>query len=216
MEELERRKELDSTVFIVVGDHGEGFGRFGRPFDRSHGNTVTEDALRVPLIVSHPALGGRVVRIDTPVYHGDLYPTLIDLLSRTPSTGTDGVSLLGPIPSRPFIMRGDLFWPAAVRCGREKLVMLGPGDRPQLYDTEADPTEQKDLTPERPQRAADMQRYLLWHQVQGVSDPWYSYGTGTKQAWVGTDADPVWRSPDIHALTPEPASPRPARPNVVR
>jgi arylsulfatase A-like enzyme len=45
---VQQYKELglyDNTIFVLFGDHGEGFGEHGRFM---HGDTIWEEGLRVP------------------------------------------------------------------------------------------------------------------------------------------------------------------------
>ncbi|RXK47994.1 sulfatase [Halorientalis pallida] len=58
VERLRARGEYDDTLLIVCGDHGEGFGEFGRlsgqPRAAAHIVPTTESLLHVPLVVKRP------------------------------------------------------------------------------------------------------------------------------------------------------------------
>ncbi len=47
---LQRRKLLDDTLVVVVGDHGQGFLEHGQ---KAHNNVIWEEGLRVPLVFHH-------------------------------------------------------------------------------------------------------------------------------------------------------------------
>jgi arylsulfatase A-like enzyme len=148
LQALEQRQLLDRTVVVVLGDHGEALGEHG---ERDHGIFVYENVLRVPLIVRAPAL--RPTRIEEIVRLTDVMPTVLDVLE-VPSPPVDGVSLIG-------LMRGskrDLSLEAyseslypqrmgwsplrALRDGKFKLI---DAPRPELYDVEDDPVEERNI-----------------------------------------------------------------------
>ena len=63
------------TIFVVVGDHGEGFGEHGRS---QHDNVIYEEGLRVPLIVYDPSSPReQIVRPNASQL--DLIPTLLGM-----------------------------------------------------------------------------------------------------------------------------------------
>jgi arylsulfatase len=96
--QLERQDRLDSTLIVVTADHGEAFfehGRFG------HRRDLTDEVLKVPLIIWGPGLGiaaGRVV--DESVSLVDVLPTLLDYAGLPAESQLDGRSL------RPLIEGG--------------------------------------------------------------------------------------------------------------
>src|SRR5262245_22977537 len=73
VDELKARHLETHTIVVVVGDHGEGLGEHNA---QTHGMTLYQEALRVPLIFRHPgqlAPGGRVAQGLSIV---DLSPTI--------------------------------------------------------------------------------------------------------------------------------------------
>ena len=66
----------DKTIFVVVGDHGEGFGEHGR---RQHDNVIWQEGIRVPLIIHQPNRfeGGK--KIEFSGNQLDIVPTVITL-----------------------------------------------------------------------------------------------------------------------------------------
>ena len=99
---VDQVKDLGSyekTVFVVVGDHGEGFGEHGL---RQHDNTIYEEGIRVPLIIHDPGAGiGR--SISEPVQQTAIMPTLTDLLGYRLYGNRPGgsASLLSTAPGDP-------------------------------------------------------------------------------------------------------------------
>ncbi|HXV60270.1 MAG TPA: sulfatase-like hydrolase/transferase [Vicinamibacteria bacterium] len=67
---------LGSTVFIIVGDHGEAFGEHGR---RKHDDVLYEEVVRVPFLVLDPR-NEQERRVSGPASLLDVLPTLVDAL----------------------------------------------------------------------------------------------------------------------------------------
>lgn len=146
--ELERRKLFENTILVVTSDHGEEIGDHGR---MSHGLSLYEEVVRVPLILHapHRVPAGR---------HGlasllDVVPTLMELLDLGDGDADlDGTSLAGLLrgeePSsgprrRLFHLDHMDGMGLALSDGREKILL---GRRPYakaLFDLTADPGERQ-------------------------------------------------------------------------
>ena len=91
MKELKRLELYDSTLIIVLSDHGEEF------YDHDllgHGDTLYMEQLRIPLIVKIPGSrdkGGRVNQLARQV---DILPTVLDTLGLKGPLTAEGRSLL--------------------------------------------------------------------------------------------------------------------------
>ena len=163
---LEDRELRDRTLVAVTADHGEGLGQHG---SLGHAHNLSEEQVRVPLILSWPAGLPRGRRVAEPVGLIDVAPTLAELAS-LPLAGVDGRSLAGDLRSgeepeaRPLWgrrrayprpvdgHRGQKFF---VRDGRWKYIRASEGPD-ELYDLAEDPREQRDLRALRPERVARM------------------------------------------------------------
>ncbi len=160
---LDRHQLLDRTIVIVAGDHGESLGEHG---ERDHGIFVYESVLRVPLIIRVP--GFAPLRIGTPVRLVDVMPTVLDMLD-LPAPSMDGVSLVDLMNGSRRRLDLDVFaesryperfgWSPlrALRDGRFKLI---DAPRPELYDLERDPFEERNIFDERRPLADAMMRRL--------------------------------------------------------
>jgi arylsulfatase A-like enzyme len=96
---LRRLDELglrEDTIVVVTSDHGEDLLE-RRSF--SHGNTLYQVAVHVPLILSVPRLAPRVV--EDPVMLVDVAPTCLALLDLPPDPRMQGRNLLVPGVPRP-------------------------------------------------------------------------------------------------------------------
>jgi arylsulfatase A-like enzyme len=176
------RGTLDETLVVVLSDHGELLGEhdaFG------HNRSLYEPELRVPLLIRHPAVLPRGVRVPGLVSTAGLMATLLELLDVEVPGHVQAGSLLpvvrgqparGPVlserfaqalpvdmasPDAPPMLREDLRM-RAFRLGREKLVQTGDGGR-FVFDLEADPDEEHDLAASHPDRVARLEsRAAAW------------------------------------------------------
>jgi arylsulfatase A-like enzyme len=77
LDELERRKLLQSTLVIITSDHGEQFGEHGTV---GHGNSLFMQLLHVPLIVLYPPSVPAGLRVSEAVSLANLPATILDVL----------------------------------------------------------------------------------------------------------------------------------------
>lgn len=155
---LESAGLRDSTIVVFVSDHGEEFHEHG---GFEHAKTLYQEQLRVPLLIRVPGQGGR--RVDVPIQHADLLPTLLDLAGLPALAGLEGRSLRSLIESggsstiqpRELISNLDLdgVESAAILRWPWKLVhtTVGPraGER-ELFDLQGDPGETRNVAAEKP------------------------------------------------------------------
>jgi hypothetical protein len=147
---LEETKLDRNTAVVVFGDHGEAWGEHKRYF---HGQDLTEEQLRVPLLVVVP--GQKPAVVDDEVGLIDLGPTLVDLVGAAPLPSFHGRSLLPaiegkPLPSRPIFAE---LLPSTATPTHEVTVIEGGkklthkiGERRwEFFDLTEDPRQQKNL-----------------------------------------------------------------------
>lgn len=147
---LERTGLAQRTAVLVFSDHGEAWGEHKHYF---HGQDLTEEQLRVPLILKIP--GKAPVVIEDEVALIDVGPTLLDLVGLAAPASFRGRSLLPriegkPLPPRPVF--GELL--PATAWPKHELMMVDAGRkithkitdrRWELHDLATDPRQQKDL-----------------------------------------------------------------------
>jgi arylsulfatase A-like enzyme len=181
-EELRRLGIADNTLVWFVSDNGgisdtSGIEKKGRIGARTIG------LLEWPRKISKP------MRSDIPVCHIDMYPTVLDIAGVTMKHQPviDGISVSplidGGMESRPkpmgFISGGYAskedptlckFNNAAWIDGRHMLIFDPPNKRRKaesvtLYDIFADPTQEKDLAAQHPEKIRDMLEALaVWRE----------------------------------------------------
>ena len=91
----------EDTIFIVLGDHGEGFGEHGL---RQHDNVIYNEGLHIPFLIHDPRRP-EAKRIEAPINELDVLPTVADLLGYGIGGGTyPGMSALTPPPEDRVLM----------------------------------------------------------------------------------------------------------------
>lgn len=95
---LEERGLLGKTIVVLLSDHGEILGDRGPMF--LHGFSLHDEEVRVPLIIVHPGLERRGVRIKSQVQMIDVFPTVLDFLGVRDEVPRDGRSLVPLIEGR--------------------------------------------------------------------------------------------------------------------
>jgi arylsulfatase len=151
-DELQRRGLLANAVVVITADHGEEFGDHG---GLSHGFTLFEEQVRVPLIVLAPGLAPAVVR--EPVSLVDVAPTVLDLAGVPALSSFEGRSLVmlmrgAAAPPVPIDLLAQLesmgprkglrkHQSALLRGDLKVLRSPNPFVAPHLFDLAADPGE---------------------------------------------------------------------------
>lgn len=172
---IQQFKELglyDDTIFVISGDHGEGFGEHKL---RQHDNTIYQEGVQVPLIVHDPQRFAGGERVATPVQHPAILPTVTDLLGYTITGGKYRSASLLSRAARPPVMISCF---EGARClarieGSRKYIHHY-GYRPdEVFDLATDPGETRNLADTIP--ADDLARYraesLQWRrQVDRMYD----------------------------------------------
>jgi lipoteichoic acid synthase len=151
----------EDTIFVIFGDHGEGFGEHGRYV---HEDNPYEESLRIPLVVHAPWRFQHGKRVEELSNLTDILPTVLDLLGYEVKGGTyPGYSLLRPLPEE-----RTLFFSCTNRdkClasikGHEKYIHHY-GDQPdELFDLSEDPLEKRNLLDERDEEVGKRRHELL-------------------------------------------------------
>lgn len=173
---LESRRLLDTTVVVVLGDHGESLGEHE---EGTHGFFVYETATHVPFLIRTPFARTAARRVSSLVRTADLAPTVLDLLGTGPADGeppAPGTSLVpvmtGAVADLAAAGYAEAMYPLhhygwsalrAVRLGSYKLI---EAPRPELYDLAADPGETTNLYDERRDVGNRLQRTLRAMEAQ--------------------------------------------------
>ncbi len=146
---------LSNTVVIFTADHGEQFWEHGSD---KHGRNLHSEEIHVPLAVWLP--GGEGRRVGELASQIDIAPTVLDLAKARPLEYGQGRSLAGVlrggrIDERPVISElYNRYFPgqyiAAITTPKYRLIVSDYHDTGsityRLYDLQADPAEQDNIT----------------------------------------------------------------------
>ena len=166
LKELETLGINEKTLIVLIGDHGEEFFEHG---GTRHGETLYNEAIRVPLIIKLPGSHKPAV-INTLASDVDLMPTICDYLKVSPPPGLQGKSLLPAMNGTAGEERSYVFseltvaythvTKAIVSRDYKFICHLDTGTR-ELYDLAHDPGEKRNLVKTEQQKAAELERELM-------------------------------------------------------
>lgn len=157
--ELFKKKGVyENTIFVILGDHGEGFGEHGR---RQHDNVIWEEGIRVPLLVHDPQRFQQGKRLQYGVNQLDVVPTVADMLGFEIENATfPGMSMLEVNSER--TLRAHCWYErrcmASVR-GYEKFIYHFDQRPDQFFDLARDPLEKTNIVdkiPDAERRRSDL------------------------------------------------------------
>ena len=156
----------DNTIFVIYGDHGEGFGEHDL---YQHDNTIYEEGLRIPLIIHDPGRFENGKRVETLTDQLDIFPTLVDLLGYKVTGGEyPGRSLLAPPDEEDRTLFFSCFYDykcLASLQGDKKYIYFYGNQPDQVYDLSSDPLEQHNIAGEQSKEYLDERRseVLEWY-----------------------------------------------------
>ncbi|AZO08952.1 MULTISPECIES: sulfatase-like hydrolase/transferase [unclassified Mesorhizobium] len=164
LESLKRSGKLDSTLVVVLGDHGEAFGEHG---DYVHASAMYDENVHIPLIminkhlfhdqVAHP-VGGII----------DIAPTIFDILGLPLPKQWQGRSLFSEQrPNKTFFFNPWAGYLFGYRENDRKVIFNATTGKVEEYDLKADPGERTNLFSEdASDRSALLQPIAGWVQSQ--------------------------------------------------
>jgi hypothetical protein len=171
----------------------------GRPtlvdaLQKTHGNRVNVELVRVPLVLRAPGLApGRVAQ---EVENVDIAATLTELCALPPTGNSNGTSLL-PLARAPrrHVDRGggfshSRFASSLIEDGMHLIVPTPRGEcqfdlAVELYDLENDPRERINIAAQRPQIVARMRAEIEARMARGLHVDDQSFDPGTLEALNG-------------------------------
>ncbi|RWM35193.1 MAG: DUF229 domain-containing protein [Mesorhizobium sp.] len=164
LESLKQSGKLDSTLVVILGDHGEAFGEHG---EYIHASAIYDENVHIPLIminkrlfhdeVAHP-VGGIV----------DIAPTIFDVLGLPLPKQWQGRSLFSEQrPNKTFFFNP---WAGSLLGYREddrKVIFNATTGKVEEYDLRTDPGERANLFNDgSSDRTALLQPIAGWVQSQ--------------------------------------------------
>lgn len=172
----------EDTLVLFTSDNGGaeyiGLEGLNAPF-RGWKMTFFEGGIRTPFFAKWPAQIAAGSRFDAPAAHVDLFATAAGAAG-VPVPGDrviDGVDVIRRARGEGVGRPGDaIFW----RSGHYRALLandwkLQVAVRPQktwLFDLASDPTEQRDLSGERPEKLAELSALLAAHEKEMAEPLW--------------------------------------------
>ena len=143
---LKKQGWYESSLIVVVGDHGEGLGEH---HEDTHGIFLYDSTTHVPLLVKLPEQreAGRTVKAQ--VRTTDIMPSILEVLGVLAPARLDGESLgpfLAGTGAAPRTVFGETEYPlrfgwAPLRSVRKEGLKFIEAPKPELYDLPSDPNE---------------------------------------------------------------------------
>jgi len=182
LEAIERNGLEGETVVLFTSDNG-GAGYIGLPETnapfRGWKITLFEGGIHVPYFVKWPGRIAAGTEVDAPVHHFDLYATAAAAggAPLPDDRKIDGVDLApfatGEATGLPH---ESLFWRSGTSQSALvdgwKLSRSDPPGRVWLFDMNADPNEENDLSEKRPDKVAELKAALAAHNAEQPPPAW--------------------------------------------
>jgi arylsulfatase A-like enzyme len=181
---IDQYKELglyDNTIFVIYGDHGEGFGEHDRLL---HGDTIYEEGLRIPLIIHAPGWFENGERVQGLSNETDIAPTVLEMLGYELQGGEyPGYSLLREPPegrTLRFSCITNRKCLASIK-GDEKYIYHYGNQPEEVFDLSKDPLEKNNLASEYSTEDLDKRRKDLLSWQSSVNAIYGSEATSSQE-----------------------------------
>lgn len=168
---LKKDEELEETIVVVTGDHGEAFWEYDI---QGHGESLSRELLRVPLIIRYPR-DRRLppgARTAMPISSVDLGPTLLELSGFQIPNRLDGESFFGSaIQARTPVLAGlDTQAHTLLAAIKMPYKLLWDRNRGEisLFDMRISKPEAEPYDPRPDKKAARAREELLEALIEGL------------------------------------------------
>ncbi|WP_316815132.1 LTA synthase family protein [Pedobacter nyackensis] len=169
VEGLKKRDLLNSTLIVVLGDHGEAFGQHGQT---SHAGGIFEENLRIPLIFINKQLfnGEHLTKV---AGISDVAPTIFSILEKPIPNEWQGENLFSKNRrEKVYFFTPYSDWLFGCREGDYKFIYNATTNTSYLYNLKTDPHEAVNIASEQPKYTEKLSSDLnswIQYQIQHVN-----------------------------------------------
>lgn len=184
-DEVHKQAPAGNTIFVLISDHGEGFGEHG---EQGHGIFLYDSTLRIAWIMAGPKVPAGV-RVQQQAREIDVFPTLLDLLGGRPAPGIQGTSMVPAFSGHPVASDSsyeetlypklNMGW-SELRGVHTAHWMYIRAPKPELYDLVADPGELRNVIADHPKEYRELEAQLK---------QWIAAGGGENETVVTNQMD---------------------------
>ena len=202
LEELKTAGLYDSSLIIILSDHGEGLGDHG---EKEHGIFVYRESIQVPLLVKLPAGLRAGESVSHPVALTDVFSTILDVTGIQQQTA--GPSLLAAVPTEGRQIYSESYYPRLQYGWSELISLVGPdlhyihAPRVEMYRYRSDSAEKVNIAAEnRRQLVALRQEVVKIAETHPFAEPSLADPEDVKKlaalGYLGSTSSPDGALPD--------------------
>lgn len=172
MANLQQQEILNETIVIVIGDHGEAFGRHNQ---FTHASGLYEENLHIPCLLINPVIfkGEKDNRICS---LPDIPATIANITGNKIPKSWQGRSLFDPKPKmQVFSFNPYTDYLFATRNGNWKLIFNASTNSFELYDLLTDPNEQSNIS--------STHTDVVRHEFENLA-AWAQYQNAQMERWL--------------------------------
>ena len=184
LEKLEKSGNAENTIVVFLADNGWIQKADGPGFAPKSKRSPFDGGLRTPILVRYPAKL-KPAKIDIPVSSTDVAPTILSLAGLKIDPKQKGVNLADfkAVANRPYLP-GSVFSHNAVsiddpsknleygwiiRDNWKLIIPYIPNESIMLYDLKMDPSEEKNLAKDYPDKVSELRKLLGdWFDSTGL------------------------------------------------